>query len=133
MVLSVLLFPLLIFSVLCIRKSGMLIGINITLFLMVVGTGLYAYFGHYAMAKRWQQDYAPSYQLRQEFLSLGSIPDIIEKLRHMLAQQPNHPEAWVLLGKLYTEQGQRELASDAFQRADAANTQETKKHATDIY
>lgn len=119
MLFSCLLFiPLLMFTLICFRRLGLRITTTIISLICVSSLALYWYFGYFQHARVWANEYQASYQLRQQFLAMGSLEDISRSLQNKLQKNPSDTKGWLLLAKLYKLQHRHEEATQAFAKAE---------------
>lgn len=83
--------------------------------------GLYWHWGNAAQLGQWYSLRKKSEQLRQ---ALGSPEQVVAKLKHHLAEQPESAQGWYLLGKLYFSQQQFTAAAQAFAKVNKLKPQD---------
>lgn len=88
-------------------------------FLIIASIGLYSFFGSTKNTILWETQGKTHYQLLMQFNQLGGIDGIIDKIKNRLAQNPNDPEGWRILGKMYLFKKETQKANEAFKKADS--------------
>lgn len=116
----IVLLPVCVFTLICWRRVGKIASLCMFAIISLGSIGLYSYFGHYQSAQLWQQKYLEPYRLRQEFIAIGSVDQIIAKLQKKLAANPNDSKGWYLLGRLYQVQQREEESKAAFAKSEVS-------------
>jgi len=119
--LILLIITLLMFAVACYHYVNLKFTLLTTGIMLSSIITIYAYFGHYQQATLWQKDYAEAYHLRQQFLALGTIEQIIENLELRLKKSPNDKKGWLILAKLYRIQGLDQQADIALEKVKSSD------------
>lgn len=87
-------------------KNQKFVALALSIFVLITSVSLYEYFGSSQKLKQW-------YIIKP----YGSIANIISALKEKIQHDPNNPQGWYLLGKLYLSQQQFLLAAKSLQKA----------------
>lgn len=82
----------------------------------------YSYYGQADAVAQWLNHGKKVYQVRREFMTLGTFEQIIQQIKDRIAQNESDPQGWFLLGRLYYTQEMYHEASIAFSKAYALHS-----------
>lgn len=75
------------------------------LFMIVFSCGCYWLTGQWQAYQAWQMHGKKHYELMVQYEQLGGIDGIISRIKQKLVANPDDPEGWKILAKLYKAKG----------------------------
>jgi cytochrome c-type biogenesis protein CcmH len=88
-----------------------------TLFVIIFSLSIYQFSNHTNALRQWLTTGKQHYQLQVEINKLGGIDGIIKRIKDKLAINPQDPQGWLILGKLYIDKQDYDAAKKSLEKA----------------
>jgi len=92
----------------------------------IVAISLYLHWGYSKKLTQWVVVKKQNKIVKKELTKYGSIDNLITVFHKHVANAPDNPQGWYLLGKLYLSVGKNQKAVDAFTKANKLKPHDVK-------